>query len=149
MPAPDAIDVRVRRVLVEALGVEEDDIKSSATLQGDLGAESIDFLDIVFRLEREFRIRIPSRDLFLEPASLDGPVSTRDGRVTDEYLAGLRSRMPYADSEDLDRNGRPSRVEDLYTVGLLTSYVRWRLDDGRVDGNVRDLDPAVADLVLR
>jgi acyl carrier protein len=142
MPAQDEIDARVKRVLVDALGVEEDDIKSSATLQGDLGAESIDFLDILFRLEREFRIRIPRGELFLESASPDDPVSTRDGRVTDEYLAALRSRMPYADLQDLDRDGRPSRVEELYTVGLLVGYVRWRLGDGRVDGDVREPDLA-------
>ena len=54
-------------MLVHALGVEEADIKPSATLQGDLGAESIDFLDIVFRLEREFMIKINQDELFPEP----------------------------------------------------------------------------------
>ena len=58
MPASDDIHARVAKVLVQALGVEEDELNPSATLQGDLGAESIDFLDIVFRLEREFGIRI-------------------------------------------------------------------------------------------
>jgi acyl carrier protein len=57
MPTLDEIDAKVTKVLVHALGVEEDDVKPSATLQGDLGAESIDFLDIMFRLEREFMIK--------------------------------------------------------------------------------------------
>jgi acyl carrier protein len=45
--------------MTEVLGVDDGDIDLSATLQGDLGAESINFLDIVFRLEREFGIKIP------------------------------------------------------------------------------------------
>jgi acyl carrier protein len=134
--APKEIDARVKRVLVEALGVDEDEVKPSATLQGDLGAESIDFLDIVLRLEREFRIRIPRADLFPGPASPDDPAFPRDGRLTDEGLAALPSRMPYADLADSERDDRPSRIEDLYTVGLLSSYIRWRLGDGRVDGDL-------------
>jgi acyl carrier protein len=130
MPAPDEIEARIKRVLVDALGVEEEDIQPSATLQGDLGAESIDFLDIVFRLEREFRIRIPRGELFPEPISPDDPVFTRDGRLTDEFLAALRSRMPYADLSDVERDRRPSRIDDLYTVGLLGSYIRWQLGGG-------------------
>ena len=59
MPASKEIYARVTKVLVQALGVEEDDIKPSATLLRDLGVESIDFLDITFRLEHEFGIKIP------------------------------------------------------------------------------------------
>ena len=64
MPTSNEIDARVTKVLVEALGVDENDVKPTATLQGDLGAESIDFLDIVFRLEREFKIKVPQGELF-------------------------------------------------------------------------------------
>jgi acyl carrier protein len=58
------IHARVASVLAEALGVDGDDVIPSATLEGDLGAESIDFLDIVFRLERVFEIKIPQGELF-------------------------------------------------------------------------------------
>ena len=67
MPTPDEIDAKIAKVLVHALGVEDADIKPSATLQGDLGAESIDFLDIMFRLEHEFMIKINQDELFPEP----------------------------------------------------------------------------------
>jgi acyl carrier protein len=138
MPASDEIYARVAKVLVQALGVEEDDLKPSATLQGDLGAESIDFLDILFRLEREFRIRIPRGELFPEPVSSDDPAFARDGRVTDEYLAALRSRMPYADLRELKRDRPLSQFNDLFTVGLLVSYIRWQLGgDGQADSDVR------------
>ena len=75
MLASNNIHARVTKVLVQALGVEEDDIKPSATLQGDLGAESIDFLDIVFRLEREFMIKIRQGELFLSRSSVAAPRS--------------------------------------------------------------------------
>ena len=60
----DEILENVRNTLVEALAVEPDEVTEDATLQGDLGAESIDFLDIVFRLEKGFNIKIPRGELF-------------------------------------------------------------------------------------
>ena len=87
MPASDEIHARVTKVLVDALGVEEDEIKPSATLQGDLGAESIDFLDIVFRLEREFGIKIRQGELFAGPVLQSGVEIVQDGRLTDAGLA--------------------------------------------------------------
>ena len=56
MPSQEEIYQKVSATLIEALNVDEDEIKPTATLQGDLGAESIDFLDIVFRLERAFGV---------------------------------------------------------------------------------------------
>ena len=91
------IHATVVSVLVDSLGVDEDDVVPSATLQGDLGAESIDFLDIVFRLEREFGIRIPRGELFPESIFQGDPTFVQDGRVTDQGMGELRSRIPFAD----------------------------------------------------
>ena len=96
MSAGEGISARVAEVLVEALNVEEDEIRPAATLQGDLGAESIDFLDIVFRLEREFGIKIPHGELFPDSIFRGGPDLVSDGQVTDRGMAELRSRMPWA-----------------------------------------------------
>src|SRR6266508_6535215 len=97
MPTQEEIYSKVSATLVEALNVDEDEIKPEATLQGDLGAESIDFLDIVFRLEREFGIKIPRGELFPESIFQGDPEFVLDGRVTDKGLAELRARMPFAD----------------------------------------------------
>lgn len=121
------VHTKVTKVLVEALGVEEDDVKPSATLQADLGAESIDFLDIVFRLERAFGIKIPRGELFPERVFELSTEIVHDGQVTDEGLAALRSQMPYADLTALERDRRLNRIEDLLTVELLTRYVTWKL----------------------
>ena len=92
----EAIYQKVAATLVEALNVDEDDVKPTATLQGDLGAESIDFLDIVFRLERNFGIKIPRGELFPENIVSD-PDMIHNGRLTAKGLDELKSRMPYAD----------------------------------------------------
>ena len=135
MPALNEIYARVTKVLVHALGVEEDDIKPFATLQGDLGTESIDFLDIMFRLEREFGIKIQRSELFPEPASRDAPAFIARRPLTDEGLAALRLRMPYADLREPERDRRLNRIDDLFTVDLVASYIRWRLGGSGAAGD--------------
>ena len=83
------IHTTVARVLVDALSVDEDEVIPSATLQGDLGAESIDFLDIIFRLEREFGIKIPRGELFPDSIIGDQADLVQAGRVTDRGMVEL------------------------------------------------------------
>src|SRR5438309_4114431 len=125
MPSQDEIYTKVSATLVEALNVDEEEIQPTSTLQGDLGAESIDFLDIVFRLEREFGIKIPRGELFPESVFQSNPDFVREGRVTDEGMAALRSQMPYADLGDFEKDRRVGAVADLFTVGLVTNYIAW------------------------
>src|SRR4051794_23511376 len=96
MPTHDEIFQKVQATLVDALGVDEDEVTSGAKLQGDLGAESIDFLDIVFRLERNFGIKIPRGELFPENLVAD-PELIEGGKLTSKGLEELKARMPYAD----------------------------------------------------
>ena len=127
MAVANEIHARVARVLVEALNADEGNLTPTATLQGDLGAESIDFLDILFRLEREFGIKIPRGELFPESVFQGDPDFVRDGRVTDRGMGELRARMPYADLEAFDKDRQLSGVTDLFTVGLITRYITWKL----------------------
>jgi acyl carrier protein len=131
----EEIPAKVASVLAKSLGVDEDDVIPSATLQGDLGAESIDFLDIVFRMEREFAITIPRGELFPEDVLGDSQGLLRDGRLTDLGLAALRARMPFADLRTLERDRRLGKLEELFTIDLLVSYVRWKLQGGTVEPN--------------
>src|SRR5437867_13276481 len=94
MPSQEEIYSKVSATLVEALNVDEDEIRPTSTLQGDLGAESIDFLDIVFRLEREFGIKIPRGELFPEYIFQGDSEFVQEGKVTEKGLAELRTRMP-------------------------------------------------------
>jgi len=126
MPTHDEIYQKVQATLVDALGVEEDDVTRDATLQGDLGAESIDFLDIVFRLERNFGIKIPRGELFPENVVAD-PDMVRDGKLTPQGLDELKSRMPFADLTDFSANPDVEKIGDLYTVDMLVQYVQCKL----------------------
>ena len=92
----DEIFENVRETLVEALAVEPDEVTEEATLQGDLGAESIDFLDIVFRLEKSFSIKIPRGELFPDDL-LNNPEYVSDGRFTPVGLEQIKKSMPHAD----------------------------------------------------
>src|SRR5258708_5867536 len=115
MPTQDEIYTKVSATLVEALNVDEEEIKPTSTLQGDLGAESIDFLDIVFRLEREFGIKIPRGELFPESIFQGDPDFVANGRVTEKGLEELRTRMPFADLTKFEANPHLSNLSDLFT----------------------------------
>src|SRR6478672_13597758 len=104
MMTQEDIHQKVSNTLVEALNVDEEEIQPTATLQGDLGAESIDFLDIVFRLEREFGIKIPRGELFPESIFQGDPDLIQDGKVTDKGLDELRTKMPFADFSGFEKN---------------------------------------------
>src|SRR5277367_3390293 len=119
MPTQDEIYSKVSATLVEALNVDEEDIKPTSTLQGDLGAESIDFLDIVFRLEREFGIKIPRGELFPESIFQGDPDFVQDGKVTERGLQELRTRMPFADINKFEKNPDLSAISDLFTVEMI------------------------------
>jgi acyl carrier protein len=118
---------KVSATLVEALNVEEEEIAPTSTLQGDLGAESIDFLDIVFRLEREFNIKIPRGELFPESIFQGDPEFVQDGRVTESGLAELRSRMPFAELAKFEKDPLVANIGDLFTVEMVTRYIQAKL----------------------
>jgi acyl carrier protein len=126
MPTYDEIFEKVQTTLVDALGVDEEDVTREATLQGDLGAESIDFLDIVFRLERNFGIKIPRGELFPENLVAD-PEWVSDGRLTSKGLAELKARLPFADLGKFATNPEVEKIGDLYTVDMLVQYVQSKL----------------------
>ena len=128
MPTREEIYAKVSSTLVDALNVDEEEIKPEATLQGDLGAESIDFLDIVFRLEREFGIKIPRGELFPESIFQGDPEFVQNGVVTAKGLQELRERMPFADLSKFEKDPQLAHIGDLFTVGLITRYVTWKLN---------------------
>lgn len=122
----DEVFSKIRDVLSDALGVDEEEVVPQATLQGDLGAESIDFLDIVFRLEKEFAIKIPKGELF--PDDILSSAEYVDGdRMTAAGLAKLKAVMPHADFVEFEKNPQVSRMPDLFTVNTIVNYVEGKL----------------------
>jgi len=131
MPTADDIFDKVRDTLVDALGVDDDEVTPEATLVGDLGAESIDFLDIVFRLEKNFSIKIPRGELFPESLAADQTL-VKDGVVTQQGIAELRSRMPHADVDKFARNPKVENIQELFTVQMIVKFLERKLAGGSV-----------------
>lgn len=120
---------QVRESLVDALGLDDDDITPDATLMGDLGAESIDFLDIVFRLEKAFDIKVPREELFPAEAVLNHPEFVSGGKVTEKGLAELRDKMPHTDLSEFEADPDVNKIADLFTVQAIVNFI-----EGKVNG---------------
>ena len=122
MPTEQEVFEKIRAALVDALGVDDDEVTPDATLVGDLGAESIDFLDIVFRLEKAFNIEIPRAELFPEDI-LTNAEYVQDGKVTDEGVSELKKRMPFADLSKFEENPAVQEFATSLTVQDMCNYV--------------------------
>jgi len=118
--------VKVREALVDALGVDEDEVLPAARIGADLGAESIDYLDIVFRLEKAFNIKIPRGDLFPDNI-LTSEEFVQNKKLTEKGLAELKARMPFADLKKFEQNPNVDDIADLFTVNMIVSYVEAKL----------------------
>lgn len=126
MPSTDELFAKVREALVDALGVDDEDVVPTATLQGDLDAESIDFLDIVFRLEKAFDIKIERGELFPQDI-LEDAQYVQGGKVNAEGIAKLKERMPFADLSKFEADPVVQRLAQGLTVQDMCNFVAHKL----------------------
>ncbi|HPO93348.1 MAG TPA: acyl carrier protein [Phycisphaerales bacterium] len=125
----DEIFGKVRDVLVDALAVDEEEVTPNASLVGDLGAESIDFLDIVFQLEKSFNVKIAQGELFPEGANItQDPRYVVDGRVTPDGLAQLKSRLPHVDFTEFAKDPQVGKVINVFTVQTIVNFMARKLN---------------------
>jgi acyl carrier protein len=124
----DKIFQQVQGVLVDALGVDDNEVTPQATLMGDLGAESIDFLDIVFRLEKTFGIKIPREELFPAESLMNNPQLVSNGKLTKAGLAELRSKIPHTDIAAFENDPDINKLGNLFTVNAIVNYVERKLN---------------------
>ena len=118
---------KIQEVLDDALGVDEDEVTPEASLTADLGAESIDFLDIVFRIEKTFDFKISQGELFPENLT-ENEDWVMDGKLTDAGLSMLRDRMTHVDFDAFSGGERDiSKIGDLITVNSLVNFVEIKL----------------------
>lgn len=127
MPTKDEVFESVQAALVDALGVDEDEVSPEATLVGDLGAESIDFLDIVFRLEKAFDMKIPRGELFPEDV-FTNPDYVQDGKLTPAGMEELKKRMPFADLSGFEENPVVQDFANLLTVADMCRFVESKVE---------------------
>ena len=117
---------KVRDVLVDALAVDEDEVTPEATLMGDLGAESIDILDIQFKLEQAFGFKIAQGEMFPEGVTQD-PDYVQDGKITDKGLAELKGKLPHFDFAALEADRSIEKVGSIFTVDSLVTFCETKL----------------------
>lgn len=117
---------KVRTCVATALGKEEEEVTPEKVLSRDLEAESIDYLDITFQLEKAFGISIQKDELFPQKIFQDETL-VKNGVVTDKGLAYLKQKLPFADVTSFSKDPKVSRVPELFTVGLLVNYVKSKL----------------------
>jgi acyl carrier protein len=125
-PSSDEVFSKVQKALVDALGVDDDEVTPEARMMADLGAESIDFLDIIFKLEKAFSISIDRSELFPEDV-LTSATYVKDGKVTPDGVAELKKRMPWADLAKFEVNPNVQSFGDLLTVNDLCRYIQSKL----------------------
>ncbi len=122
---------KVSEVMVEALGVDTEEVTIDASLTGDLEEESIDFLDIVFRLEKTFYtpdrpFKIEQGELFPENL-MENPEWVADGRFSDAGMTMLHERMPHVDFSAFDDDRDVNKVAELITVKSITDFIERKL----------------------
>ncbi len=117
----------VQDILVEALGVDEDEISEEAKISADLGAESIDYLDIQFNLEKKFSIKVPREELFPAESLLTDSQFVDDGKLTEAGLAKLTEGMPHVDFTEFAQDPDINKITDLFTVESIVKYVEKKL----------------------
>lgn len=117
---------KIQEVLVDALAVDEDEVTPEATLIADLGAESIDILDISFKLEQEFGFKIAQGELFPEGVTQD-PEYVQDGKVTEKGLATLKQRVPHFNFTELEADPSVENVSKIFTVDALVTFCEQKL----------------------
>ncbi|MFU8829625.1 MAG: acyl carrier protein [Phycisphaerales bacterium] len=122
----DEIYSKVQEVLIDALGVDDDEITPKAKLTSDLGAESIDFLDISFKLEQEFDFKIAQGELFPDGAA-QNPEFVQNGQITPKGIEAMKAKMPHADFSEFEQDPQLTKVGQVFTVDVIVNFVERKL----------------------
>jgi acyl carrier protein len=123
-----AIDSAVKEAIVEALALDEDEVTPEATLMEDLGAESIDLLDILFRIERGTGVKVQASELgeYIQGGIPDEEFSDESGMISDKGLEHLKTVMPQLDPEEWRGKLEAEEVINHFTVQNLIDMVALR-----------------------
>ena len=122
----EEVYAKVQEVLVDALGVDADEVTPNAVIKDDLGAESIDFLDISFRLEKAFGIKIAKGEMMPENIASD-PAFAQDDKVTPAGIVELKKRMPYSDFTEFEKDPTVDHISKLFTVNMIVHFVEGKV----------------------
>jgi acyl carrier protein len=126
----DEIYSAVESAVAEALGLDEDEVTPDATLLDELGAESIDLLDILFRLERTLGVKIQASDLaeHVQGGIPDEEFGDENEIITPKGMEQLKRVMPQLQDKDLDGKLEADKVMSYFTVQNLVDLVAARAE---------------------
>jgi acyl carrier protein len=127
MTTTDELFPEIARILSEALNIDEDQITPDSTLRGDLGAESIDILDITFRLEREFGVTVRRHELFPDHIFEGSVEHIANGKITEEGIAKMKAALPHSNFAEFEKDPTNENIMLLFTVNTLVKYMRHKL----------------------
>jgi acyl carrier protein len=124
------VDSAVKEAVVEALALDDDEVTPNATLMDDLGAESIDLLDILFRIEKSTGVKIEASDLgdYIQGGIPDEEFSDENEVITAKGAEHLKKVMPQTDPGELEGSLKADEVITLFTVQNLADMVKQRGD---------------------
>jgi acyl carrier protein len=124
----DKVLESVRQAVAEALGIPVAEVMPEATLFDDLGAESIDLLDILFRIEKKTGVKVKAADVgdYVQGGIPDEVFGDENERVSEAGLAHLKKILPQLDVDALRGNLEAANVINLITVQNLADMVAFR-----------------------
>ncbi len=127
MSVPEGVDAKtfqtVQRCICDALELDPEEVTYDARLLDDLGAESLDLLDVVFRLERAFGIQIPRGGLEARAKDVDGEPGEVDGRLTAAGARRLLEVMPEVPPNEIREGMKTSELARSFRVGTFYNVV--------------------------
>lgn len=129
------LELKVRLVIADSLCVELDEVQMTSNLVRNLGAESIDFLDIMFRLEKEFNIKIPQREI--ERAARGGLKPEEfevDSIIQSKGLQRLKELLPEVNPEDFREGMSLREIPSVFTVAVFHGIVKRKLEGTLFEG---------------
>src|SRR5215831_10685601 len=119
----------VRTCIAEVLAIDPSKVTADSSLISDLGAESLDFLDLVFRLETEYGVKIPRDGIRLAAQEGLADGFEKGGVLTDEALQRMRILMPEIPASKLVSGLRTHQIPELFTTETFVRLVAWRLSE--------------------
>ncbi len=122
----DEIFQKVKGILVDALAVDDDEVTPTATLMGDLGAESIDLMDIDFKLQQVFKFKTMQGELFPDGVRQD-TTFVKDGKITPDGVKRLKDRLPHFDFSKIEADPSIKNVANVFTVDAIVNFVERKL----------------------
>lgn len=120
----DNVYPKVRQIIADVLVVDESEVELKKRLVVDLGAESIDFLDLIFQLEQEFKVKIPRGQLEQEARQLvpEGEFEV-NGTITKQGIEALKQYMPEVPAEYFHSDMKVNDIPTLFTVETCCKFV--------------------------